>query len=81
MLQLVQCHIFLIHNCRVLVSRHVNRAEKTYTGLEGLFSEDVILEDMLKSKIAKEICPHSWNGQAISDDRNSIMQSQWLPLL
>ena len=48
-----------IHNGKLLVSRVVIRAEKTYTGLEreSIFPVDVVLEELSKSKIAEEPCP------------------------
>ena len=48
-----------IHNGKLLVSRVVIRAEKTYTGLERecIFPVDVVLEELSKSKIAEEPCP------------------------
>ena len=49
----------LIHNGKLLVSRVVIRAEKTYTGLERerIFPVDVVLEELSKSKVAEEPCP------------------------
>ena len=48
----------LIHNGKLLVSRVVIRAEKTYTGLERerVFPVDV-LENLSESKVAEEPCP------------------------
>ena len=48
-----------IHDGKLLVSRVVIRAEKTYTGLERerIFPVDVVLEELSKSKIAEEPCP------------------------
>ena len=49
----------LIHNGKLLVSRVVIRAEKTYTGLERerIFPVDVVLEEFSKSKVVEEPCP------------------------
>ena len=49
----------LIHNGKLLVSRLVIRAEKTYTGLEKqrIFPVDFILEELSKSKVGEELCP------------------------
>ena len=51
----------LIHNGKLLVSRVVIRAEKTYTGLERerIFPVDVVLEELSKSKVPEEPCPRS----------------------
>ena len=48
-----------IHNGKLLVSRVVIRAEKTYTGLERerIFPVDVVLEELSKSKVAEEPFP------------------------
>ena len=48
-----------IHNGKLLVSRVVIRAEKTYTGLERerIFPVEVVLEELSKSKVAEEPCP------------------------
>ena len=48
----------LIHNGKLLVSRVVLRAEKTYTGLERkrIFPVNVVLEELSKSKVAEEPC-------------------------
>ena len=49
----------LIHNGKLLVSRVLIRAVKTYTGLEReqTFPVDVSLEELSKSKVAEETCP------------------------
>ena len=70
-----------IHNGKLLVSRVVIRAEKTYTGLERerIFPVDVVLEELSKSKIAEEPCPRFKEyRQAISADWNSRLPSQCL---
>ena len=48
-----------IHSDKLLVSRLVIGAEKTYIGLEKerIFPVDVILEELSKSKVAEEPCP------------------------
>ena len=48
----------LIHKGKLLVSRVVIRAEKTYTGLERerIFPVEVVLEELSKSKVAEEPC-------------------------
>ena len=49
-----------IHNDKFLVSRVVIGAEKTYNGLEReqIFPVDVIRDELSKSKVAEEPCPH-----------------------
>ena len=48
-----------IHNVKLLVSRVVIGAEKTYTGLERkrIFPVDIVLEELSKSKIFEDSCP------------------------
>ena len=48
-----------IHNGKILISRVVMRAEKTYTGLERerIFPVDVVPEVLSKSKVVEEPCP------------------------
>ena len=50
----------LVQKGKFLVSRMVFHAEKSFTGLERdrIFPVDVILEDLSKSRIAEEPCPH-----------------------
>ena len=64
---------FFIHNSGRLVSRVVIRAEKTYTGLERerIFPVDVLLEELSKSRLLRNLVLASRNGQAISVDWNS----------
>ena len=71
-----------IHNGKLLVSRVVIRAEKTYTGLERerIFPVDVVLEEVSKSKtrLLRNLVPASRSGRAISADWNSHLPSQCL---
>ena len=69
-----------IHNGKLLVSRVVIRTEKTYTGLERerIFQVDVVLEELSKSRLLRNLVLASRSGQAISADWNSRLPSQCL---